>query len=103
MVSNVEGELNWNGISGVAPFISRVSLEKLVDKKSTVRKVDAKHITHLAPFLGSELLGRVVNNINQGGFDWHVIVALAPFLNYTDLVILIERIGKHRILPEHIS
>ncbi|NIK78975.1 transcriptional regulator with XRE-family HTH domain [Paenibacillus castaneae] len=132
MVEGMDGGVNGHALNGLAPFIGRKTLERLVGQMSK-DSIDMRQVTGLAPFLGEDVLEQLVDLTAEESIDWEVIqalspflggtalsqlahkansnavpdaanlIGLAPFLDQSDLVILIEQVDKARLLPSHLS
>lgn len=132
MLDGIDIGLNMHMLNGLAPFVGRAALERLVVMLPE-DEIDIRAIAGLAPFLGTECLGRLADHASAENIDWNVVqalspfleastlsrvvskisptalpdasilVGLAPFLDQTDLVVLIEQLDREGLLPVHVS
>ena len=79
------GELDWDKVRSLAPFLSKDKLSKLVLQLDVI--TDLNRIRSLAPFLDRETLDTLIERATERGEKarWDGIRGLAPFLSRSAL------------------
>lgn len=80
LVHQDEGSVSWNSVQGLAPFISRETLSRLVDR-ATDGTIDANRIISLAPFLDRENLEKLIIGVEAEQLSPDLLASLAPFVD----------------------
>jgi len=91
MTDQIDGDLNISALNALAPFVGRAALERLADKISDT-PINIGQITGIAPFLGKDLLERLLKQSEVDGIDWNALSALAPFIERATLSQLVLRV-----------
>lgn len=88
-----EEKISFATLLGLAPFISRDKLGKMVEEAD---ETDLKKLTGLAPFLKRETLDKILEKqIKNESLDSHGVVGLAPFLSRKTVQKIAEYLISH--------
>lgn len=88
-----ENDISFSTLIGLAPFMDKVTLDKLAHKLS---HVDIGKLCALAPFLSKETLNGIVEKtMKEENFNNKNVAGLAPFLSKETIKKLVEYMLTH--------
>lgn len=80
-------QVNWNAIMNMAPFLDSETLDEILQN---VEPGDYKHIISLAPFLGKDTMDKLVDKLLETG-DAKGLEGLYPFLGRDTMRKLVQK------------